>query len=76
MEEDKKKTNTRKSTNSTKKKTTTKATKEVKENVEKTVSEKTDYSKLTVAELKSICEEKGIATTGMKKADLVAALEK
>ena len=53
-----------------------KEAKEVETKVSKTVEEKKDYSKLTVAELKSICEEKGIATTGMKKADLVAALEK
>ncbi|MGM9878012.1 MAG: SAP domain-containing protein [Bacilli bacterium] len=35
-----------------------------------------DYSKLTVAELKDLCEEKNIDTTGMKKADLISALEK
>lgn len=35
-----------------------------------------DYSKMTVAELKEIAKEKGIATTGMKKADIIAALEK
>ena len=55
---------------------TPKESKEVEAKVEKTVSEKTDYSKLTVAELKSLCSEKGIDTTGMKKADLVSALEK
>lgn len=54
---------------------TTKSEK-VAEKVEKTVEEKKDYSKLTVAELKDLCEEKGINTTGLKKADLVAALEK
>lgn len=48
----------------------------VAEKVEKTVEEKKDYSKLTVAELKALCEEKNIDTTGMKKADLVNALEK
>ena len=48
----------------------------VAEKVEKTVEEKKDYSKLTVAELKELCEEKEIDTTGMKKSDLVAALEK
>jgi large subunit ribosomal protein L20 len=54
-----------------------KETKEVVEKkVEKKVEEKKDYSKLTVAELKEICKEKGIDTTGMKKADLVSALEK
>ena len=57
-------------------KTTVKETKEVKEKVEKTVEEKKDYSKLTVAELKALCAEKNIDVTGMKKADLVAALEK
>ncbi len=35
-----------------------------------------DYSKMTVAELKEVAKEKGIATTGMKKADIIAALEK
>ena len=29
-----------------------------------------------IAELKELCAEKGIDTTGMKKAELVAALEK
>ena len=57
-----------------------KTKKEVKEvtekKVEKTVEEKKDYSKLTVAELKSECESRNIDTTGMKKADLVSALEK
>ena len=47
----------------------------VTKKVEKAVEEKVDYNKLTVAELKSICEEKNIDTTGMKKADLVAALQ-
>ena len=51
-----------------KKETTTKE-------VEKIVEEKTDYSKLTVAELKKACEEKGIEVASTaKKADLVAAL--
>ena len=53
-----------------------KEAKEVEAKVEKTVSEKTDYSKLTVAELKDLCAKKNIDVTGMKKADLVAALEK
>ena len=53
-----------------------KEAKEVEAKVEKTVEEKKDYSKLTVAELKELCEEKNIDTTGLKKADLVAALEK
>ena len=54
----------------------TKETKEVEKKVEKTVEEKKDYSKLTVAELKELCKEKNIDTTNMKKADLVKALEK
>ena len=55
-----------------------KAVKEEKvaEKVEKTIEAKKDFSKLSVAELKELCEEKNIDTTGMKKADLVAALEK
>ena len=48
----------------------------VVENVEKVVEANKDYSKLSVAELKDLCAEKNIDTTGMKKADLVAALEK
>ena len=53
-----------------------KETKDVEKNVEKTVEEKRDYSKLTVAELKDLCKEKNIDTTDMKKSDLVAALSK
>ena len=55
-----------------------KVTKETKveEKVEKAVEEKRDYSKLTVAELKALCAERNIDTANMKKADLVAALEK
>ena len=53
-----------------------KESKTVEKEVEKTVEDKKDYSKLTVAELKDLCAEKNIDTTNMKKADLVAALEK
>ena len=58
-----------------------KAPKETKEVVEKKVTkaveEKVDYSKLTVAELKSECEKKNIeVTSSMKKADLVNLLSK
>ncbi len=54
-----------------------KESKKVEEKVEKTVAEKTDYSKLTVAELKDLCAKNNIeVTSSMKKADLVAALSK
>ena len=52
------------------------AKKEVKEEKKETKKEKVDYSSMTVAELKEIAKEKGIATTGLKKADLVEALNK
>lgn len=70
-------------TTATKKETTVKKEKEtakkpVKKTVEKDTKEtKVDYSKMTVAELKEVAKEKGIqGITSMKKADLVAALEK
>ena len=50
--------------------------KEVKEEKKETKKEKVDYNSMTVAELKEIAKEKGIATTGLKKADLVEALNK
>lgn len=51
---------------------------EKKEEVAKTeeVAEEVDYSKKTVAELKELAAEAGIATAGMKKADLIEALTK
>jgi len=64
------------------KSTKTETKKEVKEDkkVEKkeTVKEekKEDLSKLTVAELKELAKKKKIATTGLKKAEIIAALEK
>ena len=68
-----KSSSTKEEVKTTEKKATTKketAKKETKK------EEKVDYSKMTVAELKEIAKEKGIATTGMKKADIIAALEK
>ena len=59
-------------------KATEKNTAVKKENTKK--EEKTeeikDYSKMTVAQLKEIAKEKGIATTGLKKAEIIEALEK
>ena len=63
-----KSSNTKEETKTTEKKTTAK--KESKK------EEKVDYSKMTVAELKEIAKEKGISTTGLKKADIITALEK
>ncbi len=59
------------------KKATTKAT-EKKEPAKKTTSKKenTDYSKMTVAELKEIATKKKISITGMKKAEIIEALQK
>ena len=59
-------------------KATEKNTAVKKENTKK--EEKTeeikDYSKMTVAQLKEIAKEKGIATTGLKKAEIIEALSK
>ena len=38
--------------------------------------EKVDYSSMTVAELKAVAKEKNISTTGLKKAEIIEALEK
>ena len=51
------------------------AKKEVKEKIEK-VKEKIDYKKMTVAELKEVAAKKKIDVNGMKKAEIIAALEK
>ena len=63
-----KSSSTKEEVKTTEKKATTK--KETKK------EEKVDYSKMTVAELKEVAKEKGIATTGMKKADIIEALKK
>ena len=57
----------------------TKTEKETKKETKKeTTKEKetTDYSKMTVAELKEIAKKKKIDVTGMKKAEIVEALNK
>ncbi len=66
-----KSSSTKEEVKETKKKTTTK-----KETKKEEKTEVKEYSKMTVAELKEIAKEKGIATTGMKKADIIEALEK
>ena len=61
------------------KKTTTKKEvkkEEKKEEKKETKSTKVDYSKMTVAELKEEAKKKKIAVTGLKKAEIIAALEK
>ena len=53
--------------------------KEVKEEKKETKTKKeakVDYSKMTVAELKEVAAKKKIDVNGMKKAEIVAALEK
>ncbi|NLC47751.1 MAG: 50S ribosomal protein L20 [Tenericutes bacterium] len=58
-------------------KTIKKESKEIVEQVEKTVESKKDYSKLTVVELKSLAADAGIElNSSMKKADIVEALSK
>ena len=47
-----------------------------KAEVKEEKAEEVDYSKKTVAELKEIAAEKGISTSGMKKADIIDALTK
>ena len=55
-----------------------KETKKVTKTEKETTKEKeaTDYSKMTVAELKEIAKKKKIDVTGMKKAEIVEALNK
>ena len=65
------KSSTKKEEKTVEKKTTTK-----KETKKEEKTETKDYSKMTVAELKEIAKEKGISTTGLKKAEIIEALEK
>ena len=51
-------------------------TKEVKKVASKKEDTAKDYSKMTVAELKVVASEKGISTTGLKKAEIIEALTK
>ena len=60
----------------TEKKATTKKETAKKETKKEEKAEVKDFSKMTVAELKEIAKEKGISITGLKKADIIAALEK
>lgn len=49
---------------------------EKKETKKEEKTEAKDYSKMTVAELKEAAKEKGIATTGLKKAEIIELLNK
>ena len=63
----------------TAKKETKKEVKEEKEEKKPKTEKKAakeDYSKLTVAELKEIASKKGISVTGLKKAEIIEALNK
>ncbi len=57
-------------------KTEAKETKKETKAKEPKSAEKVDYAKMTVAELKEVAAKKKIDVTGMKKADIVAALTK
>ena len=50
--------------------------KETKKEVKKEEKEAVDYSKMRVAELKEVAKKKKISVTGLKKAEIIAALEK
>ncbi len=50
--------------------------KETPKKDDNTKKENTDYSKMTVSELKEIAKEKNIATTGLKKAEIIELLNK
>jgi large subunit ribosomal protein L20 len=60
-----------------KKVATAKATTKKEEPKKETVKTETvDYDKMTVAELKEIAKEKNISVTGLKKAEIIAELNK
>ncbi len=65
---------TKKETKKTEVKENKKETK--KEEVKESKEEKVDYSKMTVAELKEVAAKKKISVTGMKKAEIIEALQK
>ena len=65
-----------KTTKKVEKKETVKEEKAEEKKTAKKETKKVDYSAMTVAELKELAKEKNIATTGLKKADIIAALEK
>ena len=50
--------------------------KEEKKETKKTTTKKVDYSAMKVDELKKIAEKKKIDVKGLKKAEIIAALEK
>ena len=56
--------------------TTKAAKKETKEVKAEVKEETTDYSKMTVAELKEVAAEKNINVAGLKKAEIIEALNK
>ena len=60
----------------TKKETKKEEVKEEKTEKKAEKAEKVDYSKMTVAELKEVAAKKKISVTGMKKAEIIEALEK
>ncbi len=64
------------STTAQKKATPKKVEKEEPKKESKSKEETVDYSKMTVAELKEVAAKKKISVTGLKKADIVAALTK
>ena len=59
-----------------KKETVKKEVKEKKAEVKAKVEEKIDYAEMTVAELKEVAKKKKISVTGLKKAEIIAALKK